>query len=357
MDHDHRRREHSASGAAALAVSVTANAAWTATNDVDWIAIASGSGGTGDGTVTYSVAANTGHLSRLGHVIVTDGERALRFRVNQVAADTVIISIAADPPAGGTMTGSGGYTLGQSVILKATAFVSHTFDGWFEGEHETSTNAVYTFAATSDRHLTARFRVRTFAVNYGTGAGGALVGDAAQTVEYGSNSTAVVVQPDPGALFHMWSDGKTHSPRTDTNVRSDLAVIASFRSTGGADLDWYAAHGISPGPGEDWSDVDARTVAGKGTTLLHENIADTDPDDPDDIFRVTEINTGPLKSVMFKPASTARFYTLQATTNLVTGAWANVPGQGPRFGAGSEDTMNDTDAAPARFYRVKAELP
>ena len=61
--------------------------------------------------------------------------------------------------------------------------------------------------------------------------------------------------------------------------------------------------------------------------------------------------------VAFTPASAARDYTLQATTNLVTGPWVDVPGQGPRPGAGGEDAMADDGEAPARFYRVKVDMP
>ena len=50
-------------------------------------------------------------------------------------------------------------------------------------------------------------------------------------------------------------------------------------------------------------------------------------------------------------------YTLQATTNLVTGPWVDVPGQGPRPGAGGDDAMADDGEAPARFYRVRKVGP
>jgi hypothetical protein len=98
-------------------------------------------------------------------------------------------------------------------------------------------------------------------------------------------------------------------------------------------------------------------VPAKGTTLVRENIADTDPSDPDDIFRVLAIDPGPPVSVTFTPASAARAYTLQATTNLTTGLWADVPGQGPRLGLGGTDAMTDDASAPARFYRIKVEVP
>jgi len=34
-----------------------------------------------------------------------------------------------------------------------------------------------------------------------------------------------------------------------------------------------------------------------------------------------------------------------------------VPGQGPRPGTGGADEMSDDASTPARFYRIKVEVP
>jgi YD repeat-containing protein len=200
----------------------------------------------------------------------------------------------------------------------------------------------------------------TYTLIYLAGAGGTVDGlpVVTQQVAQGQSGAAVAAAGDAaGGLFRVWSDGRTDGTRTDTDVLSNLTVTARFRSAGGADLDWYAARGFAPGGGEGWADVDARAVPDKGTTLLHENVADTDPADPADVFRLLAISNGQPASVTFAPASTARVYTLQATTNLPAGAWADVPGQGPRPGAGGADAMTDDSERPARFYRVKVEVP
>ncbi len=200
----------------------------------------------------------------------------------------------------------------------------------------------------------------THTLIYRAGTGGSVDGlpVVTQQVAQGQSGAAVAaVVEEAGAAFGRWSDGKTDVTRTDVNVQADLDVTAQFRSTGGADLDWYAARGIAPESGETWADVDARAVPAKGTTLLHENIADTDPSDPSDTFRILAISNGPPVGVAFAPASAARDYTLQATTQLTTGPWTNVPGAGPRTGTGGPDAMSDDGAEPARFYRVKVEVP
>jgi hypothetical protein len=174
-----------------------------------------------------------------------------------------------------------------------------------------------------------------YTLRYQASVGGVVSGASEQRVLHGEDGTEVTAaSSDAGALFWRWSDGSTGTARTDRDVQGSLTFSALFQSVNGAELDWYAARGYTPGEGESWADVDARAVPEKGTTLLRENLADTDPHDTNDVFRVIGIDAGPPVSVSFTPASAVRVYTLQATTNLLTGPWLDVPGQGPRPGAG-----------------------
>ena len=208
--------------------------------------------------------------------------------------------------------------------------------------------------------LSATFNIYT--LRYYASTGGSLSGETWQTVLHGADGSGVEALPEAGALFHQWSDGRADNPRLDTDLRTGLDVTALFRSTGGADLDWYAARGIAPEPGESWADVDARPVPDKGTTLRYENIADTNPDDPSDRFEILAIDPGPPVVVTFRPGSSERVYTLHAIDDLVSGVWTNVPGAGPRAGEGEgpvrEDTPSDENDPPkGPFYRLKVELP
>jgi len=198
----------------------------------------------------------------------------------------------------------------------------------------------------------------SFTLIYLAGAGGTVDGVTTQYVAQGESGAAVTAAgADTGVVFRAWSDGCTGAVRTDANVQSNLTVTARFRSVGGADLDWYSAYGFAPTNGESWSALDARAVPDKGTTLFHEFVADTDPNATNSVFRVEAVDPGPPVSVRFTPGSTSRHYTLQFVDDLIGGVWSNVPGQGPRLGAGETDTMTDSDTAPTRFYRVKVEVP
>jgi uncharacterized repeat protein (TIGR02543 family) len=67
------------------------------------------------------------------------------------------ISTSVSPSNGGTVTGGGTFQSGASVTLNATPNTGYTFDGWYEGSTRVSTNSIYTFSATADRALEARF--------------------------------------------------------------------------------------------------------------------------------------------------------------------------------------------------------
>jgi len=62
-------------------------------------------------------------------------------------------------------------------------------------------------------------------------------------------------------------------------------------------------------------------------------------------------------SVSALRATTNRLYTMDGCSNLVDGAWTNVPGAGPRKGVHGPDEMEDTNQPPrGPFYRMEVEL-
>jgi hypothetical protein len=86
-------------------------------------------------------------------------------------------------------------------------------------------------------------------------------------------------------------------------------------------------------------------------------VAMTDPTDSNDYFRVTYVTHASPVMVHFD-SSSERMYLLQGATNLMEGVWTNVPGAGPRMGAGGADALEDTNDPPAGpFYRMEVELP
>ena len=115
---------------------------------------------------------------------------------------------------------------------------------------------------------------------------------------------------------------------------------------------WAMDHGLNPTANSATNNPD-----GDAFNTLQEYIADTDPTNPASYFRITAVSNLPPWTVYFV-SSTGRMYTLNGCSNLVTGAWTNVPGAGPKTGAGGTDAMPDTNVpAKGPFYRMKVELP
>ena len=89
-----------------------------------------------------------------------------------------------------------------------------------------------------------------------------------------------------------------------------------------------------------------------------EFVADTDPADSNDYLRITGITKVSPVTVWFDSSSSNRDYRLQGAGDLVGGSWSNVPGAGPRPGAGGADSLQDTNEPPrGPFYRLEVTLP
>ena len=65
-------------------------------------------------------------------------------------------------------------------------------------------------------------------LSYSANTGGSITGTSSQTIECGTNGTAVTATATTGYTFSSWSDGITTATRTDTNVATDKSVTASF---------------------------------------------------------------------------------------------------------------------------------
>ena len=67
------------------------------------------------------------------------------------------ISVSANPPEGGTVSGGGTYDYGSSCTLTATSATGYSFVNWTENGEVVSTEATYNFTVTGDRYLLANF--------------------------------------------------------------------------------------------------------------------------------------------------------------------------------------------------------
>ncbi len=146
---------------------------------------------------------------------------------------------------------------------------------------------------------------------------------------------------------------------TWTNVIADGTINASFAADLAARSTphwWLAQYGLTNG-GASFDEAETNDTDTDSFSARDEQIADTNPTNGQSYFRATAITRSSPMAVRFESSSN-RMYLLQGASNLVTGAWTNVPGGGPRLGAGGADSMDDTNKpAKGPFYRLNAELP
>ena len=143
--------------------------------------------------------------------------------VNSNAVVTYAISVTANDPAMGTVTGGGVYYPDETVTLTATPNEGHKFVNWSNG----STDNPLIFTATEDVELTANFEAFTYTITVassdetkGTVAGGGT---------YAYNTTATLTATaNEGYEFVNWSNGSTENPLTMT-VTSEETLTANFR--------------------------------------------------------------------------------------------------------------------------------
>ena len=132
-------------------------------------------GGTVSGGGTYQqgqsctvhATANTGYTftnwTENGNVVSTNANYTFTVTGNRTLVANFIqqqftITATADPTNGGTITGGGTYTYGQSCTLTATPSANYVFINWTKNGIQVSTDATYTFTVTESASYIAHFQ-------------------------------------------------------------------------------------------------------------------------------------------------------------------------------------------------------
>jgi hypothetical protein len=204
-----------------------------------------GGSATGGGTFTYgqnctvTATANTGYTfsnwTENGNVVSSNSNYTFNVEGNRnlVANFTLnnyTVTVSANPSNGGSVTGGGTFTYGQSCTVTATANTGYTFTNWTENGNVVSNNANYTFTVEGNRNLVANFTAITYTItvsanpsNSGTTSGGG-------TYTHGQSCTVIATSAD-GYTFMNWTEnGSVVS--TDANysfiVTSNRSLVANF---------------------------------------------------------------------------------------------------------------------------------
>lgn len=193
---------------------------------------------------TVTATANTGYMfsnwTENNEVVSTSNPYTFSLTVarNLVAhfeGVTYVITATADPTAGGSVTGAGGYGEGATATLTATANTGYSFVNWTEGNEVVSTNATYTFTVTGDRTLVANFSLNSYAISAVASptAGGSVTG--ADTYNYGATAT-LTATANTGYTFVNWTQGGVE---VSTNVTYSFTVTEAVSLVANFNLNSY----------------------------------------------------------------------------------------------------------------------
>ncbi len=145
------------------------------------------------------------------------------------------IGATADPAAGGSISGTGNYSFGQTCSLTATANPGYTFVNWTLDGVEVSTNATYSFTVRESADYVAHFSQNMYTITVQANPSNAAyvfiqTGQNGQ-FHYGESCTLRVAAPNPGYTFLNWSLNGTivsTEPTYTFNVTGDANFIANF---------------------------------------------------------------------------------------------------------------------------------
>ena len=115
-----------------------------------------------------------------------------------------LITVTANPTAGGTVSGGGTYYHGSSATLSAVANTGYNFVNWKKNGVVVSTDATYNFTVTGAGNYVAYFSPISYEITAtaNPSAGGTIVG--AGSYNYGSTCFLTAI-PNPGYAFVNWT--------------------------------------------------------------------------------------------------------------------------------------------------------
>lgn len=191
-----------------------------------------------DGSAVTAVPSTGYHFVRWSDASITNPRTDTGVATNvTVSAEFTIntyqakYAYPASSVSGGSVSGGSEQTIdygGQNAAVTAVPDTGFSFVRWSDGvtaNPRTDTNI------TEDLSVYPVFQRNNYTLTYTAGEHGAISGSTTQTVAHGSDGGTVWAIPDSGYVFSGWSDGGTANPRTDTGLRGNLSLSATFTPT------------------------------------------------------------------------------------------------------------------------------
>jgi len=145
------------------------------------------------------------------------------------------ITLRAEPPLGGNVSGGGAVHYGDSVTVKAKPELGYVFVKWTEDGEDVSTNAHYGFRVTGDRELVAHFVPANFNVTVSatpTYAGNASGGGI--NIPAGAETTITATANEEYEFVKWTKDGEffSENPIYSFEVTETCHLLANFKIPG-----------------------------------------------------------------------------------------------------------------------------
>jgi hypothetical protein len=162
--------------------------------------------------------------------VVDDGTGIDEFTALSTVA-SYSISASVNPNGGGTVSGTGTYSYGDSCTVSATSNTGYDFVNWTEDGSTVSSSASYTFTVSQARTLVANFELQTITISAGPNTSGyGTVSGNSGTYSYG-DTVSLTATAASGYEFVNWTENGTAVSTSSTysfTATQDRTLVANF---------------------------------------------------------------------------------------------------------------------------------
>lgn len=149
----------------------------------------------------------------------------------QVGNPAYTINASANPSNGGSVSGAGTYSYGQTCTLSATPAAGYNFVNWTENGNVVSADASYSFTVNANRTIVAHFELQSYTISASANpsSGGNVSGGG--TYNYGQTCTLTATAAN-GYNFVNWTEnGNVVSANASYpfTVNADRTLVANFQ--------------------------------------------------------------------------------------------------------------------------------
>ena len=162
--------------------------------------------------------------------VVDDGTGTDEFTALSTVA-SYSISASVNPNGGGTVSGTGTYSYGDSCTVSATYNTGYDFVNWTEDGSTVSSSSSYTFTVSQARTLVANFELQTITISAGPNTSGyGTVSGNSGTYSYG-DTVSLTATAASGYEFSEWTENGTTVSSNATysfTATQDRTLVAVF---------------------------------------------------------------------------------------------------------------------------------